>query len=524
MYVIILITFFGIQIIQHQFFTDKAQRQYHVERIIYPSRGKILDKTDKPLAINAECTAAFILPKQVKDMKAIESFLAEHYPESLKRLQNTGQHFIFIKRRLSDEEINIIEQSGIKDIKLLKERCRFYPVESMGSLVGVTDIDNKGLLGIEASYNDALAGKPTHCMIEKDARSNRFYFNKEVQKAGSHGQTIKLTIDSELQYLVDEQLEEIVSKFKAEEGGVIILDPANGHIEAMCHQPRFNPNDMHHVDISTTKNRTLTECYELGSVIKIFMALAAIEEDLVTPDELIDCENSKEAFLRGYKVSTWKANDIIPFSEVIEQSNNIGVVKVAQRLGPALYDHYRKVGFGFKTGVNLPGEQAGYITPPNKWSRRSIISLSFGYEISSSLLQLARAMSVFTNNGCLVTPKLIDDQQAVVMSEPLYSQPSVDAMREILHNTVDKGTARRGKIKGYNVLGKTGTANLIVNGKYCATKSIYTFCGIVEKGNYKRIIITSVKNSPRHNLFAASVAVPLFERVAEKMLIHDKIL
>ncbi|HJM68526.1 MAG TPA: penicillin-binding protein 2 [Candidatus Babeliales bacterium] len=523
MYSIILITFFGIQIIQHAFFTERAQRQYHIERIIYPPRGGILDKKDKPLALNAESTSAFILPRQIKESKALRSFLAEHYPSTIEKLNNITQHFLFIKRKLTTGEVKRIEDSKITDIKLLKERCRFYPVESMGSLVGITNIDNTGLFGIEELYNDTLAGKPTHCSMEKDARSNRFYFNKEIQKAGVQSKPVKLTIDSELQFLVDEQLNDIVTKFCAEEGGVVVLNPDNGNIEAMCHHPRFNPNDTHNLDIATTKNRTLTERCEFGSVIKIFMALAAIEEGVVTPDELINCENSKEAIISKYKVNTWKAHGIIPFSQVIEESNNIGVVKVAQRLGPKLYDHYRKVGFGFKTGINLPGEQAGFITPPNKWSRRSIISLSFGYEIAGTLLQLARAMSVFTNNGCLVTPKLIDDQPTV-MSEPLYSSESVNLMREILQNTVNKGTAFRAKIKGYNVMGKTGTANLIVNGTYCATKNIYTFCGIVEKDDYKRIIITSVKNSPRHNLFAAGVAVPLFERVAEKVLIHDKIL
>ncbi|OGB97025.1 hypothetical protein A3F06_01585 [candidate division TM6 bacterium RIFCSPHIGHO2_12_FULL_36_22] len=523
MYAIIWVTFFGIQIIQHTFFTERAQRQYHIERIIYPPRGDILDKKNKPLALNAESTSAFILPREIKDPGMLKKFLAQYYPDIVEKMKNTTQHFMFIKRKLTPLEIKRIEEAKVSDIKLLKERCRFYPVESMGSLVGITNIDNAGLFGIEALYNDMLAGKPMHCSMEKDARSNRFYFNKEIQKAGVQSKPIKLTVDSELQFLVDEQLREIISQFYAEEGGVVVLNPSNGNIEAMCHHPRFNPNDTYNLDIATTKNRTLTERCEFGSVIKIFMALAALEEGVVTPEELIDCENTKEAIISKYKISTWKANGIISFSQVIEESNNIGVVKVAQRLGPKLYDHYRKVGFGYKTGINLPGEQAGFITPPNKWSRRSIISLSFGYEIAGTLLQLARAMSVFTNNGCLITPKLIDGQETV-MSKPLYNPETVEMMRKILQNTVNTGTAFRAKIKGYNVMGKTGTANLLIDGTYCSTKNIYTFCGIVEKDDYKRIIITSVKNSPRHNLFAASVAVPLFERVAEKVLIHDKVL
>lgn len=524
MYFIIIVTYFGIQVVQHGFFVDLAQKQYHVNIVTYPPRGPITDKYNRPLAINTESTSAFILPRQIKKSHSVRTFLETHFAESVSRLDKSQSHFMFIKRRLTDDEIKLIDNAQLDDIKLLKERCRFYPVPSMGALVGVTDIDNNGQFGIEAQFNNALSGKPTYSMIEKDARSQRYYFNKEIQQSGVASKPIKLTIDSELQFLVNEQLSRIVDLFHADEGGVVILNPTNGHVEAMCQYPSFDPNNMSNVNISHTKARPITECYEFGSVIKVFMALAALDEGVVTADEEIDCKGSKEAILNGYKVNTWKANDVIPFSEVIEFSNNIGVVQVASRLGTKLYDHYKKVGFMSKTGVGYPGEQAGYITPPKKWSKRSIISLSFGYEISNTLLQLARAMSVFTNDGSIITPKLIYDEKDPQSSERLYSSDSVNSMRGILKNTVDRGTARRGKIKGYDILGKTGTANLIVDGKYDATKNIYTFCGIVERGDYKRIIITSVKNSPMRNLYSASVAVPLFERVAEKMLIHDKII
>jgi cell division protein FtsI (penicillin-binding protein 3) len=520
-----MINFFGIQVLHHAFYTNLGKRQYETSITVYPPRGLICDRNGKPMTLNIESTSAFVLAKQLENKQALSSFLKKHFPEAFDRLQSTTQNFMYIKRKLSPEELELIEKANITDIKLIKEPMRFYPIDAAASIIGITDIDNNGLIGLEAQYNQRLAGMPSVYTIEKDARSQHCYFSKELVNAGTAGKPIRLTIDSHIQFLADELLQEHAKNLQAEEGGVVILDPTTGDVISLCHYPRFDPNDTKNLDISTTKNRTLTECYELGSVIKVFLALAALEAGVVTADEPIDCLGVKEGYIGGFKISTWKGHGILPFSEVIERSNNFGVVQVGLRLGPKLYDFYRADGFGSKTGINFPGEQCGTITPPEKWSKRSIVSLSFGYEIACSLLQLARAMSVISNDGHLVTPRLLlDPEQPIKKSERIYSTQTIQTIRSILEKTVQEGTARKAKIQGYTIMGKTGTADLIVDGKYCKTKNIYTFSGIVEKGNYKRIIITNIKNTPQHTLLAASIAAPLFARITEKMLIHDTIL
>jgi cell division protein FtsI (penicillin-binding protein 3) len=524
-YLFILGKIFYIQIIQKPFFQELGKQQYNCNVTTTPARAPIFDCNGKPLAVNSESLSAFILPKQIEEPDKLFLFLKKHFPSAYERWQqNKTKHFLYIKRRLSPEELALIKGKNIKDIKLIKEPCRFYPSETSGTIVGITDIDNNGLFGLEKTFNDKLNGKPTVHSLERDARSGHFYFNKKTTIQGKEGSPIYLTIDSDLQYLAYEELMGILERFEAKEGGIVIVDPSTGAILSSLSYPDFNPNDTKNINQEHTKNFPFTQGYEFGSVIKVFSAMAALEEGIITSEDLVDCEGKKSAYIDGMKVNTVSAQGVIPFSEVIEKTNNIGTAKVVKNLGPKLYDHYKKVRFGEKTELNFPGEQQGFITPPNKWSKRSIISLSFGYEIRVNMIQLAQAFGIIANEGRLVPLHLIKGTQKPP-TEPLYSPKTIGEIKKILTNTVQRGTAHRARIKGYNIMGKTGTANLIENGKYNPNKNIFTFCGIVEKGNYKRVIITYVKESQlKRLLYSAMVAVPLFERVTEKMLIHDKII
>lgn len=529
-YLIILGNLYSIQIKQRHFFINLGQQQYNVTVTIPPARGLIYDRTGKQLlTVNKEYVSAFIMPKKLQSIDTLEQFLKKHFPHALERLHtNLDNHFMFIKRKLSSEQIALLEHEKIADIHLLKEPHRYYPFEATASLVGITDIDNNGLFGIEALLNERLSGAPSTFSLEKDARSGHFYFQRETKVEGTPGLPVTLTIDADLQFLAYEDLKETISEVSAQEGSVLIMNPMNGEIIVMTQYPGFDPNNTESLNLAYTKNKCVTEVYELGSVMKVFAGLAALEENVVQPDELIDCQDSKITYVDGFKISTWKAHGIIPFREVIQQSNNIGIAKVTQRLEEKMYDHYKKLGFGSKSGLSWPGEQTGFVNPPEKWSRQSIISLSFGYEITANIVQLAKAFSLFANNGCIVTPKItIDPASASQQSKPLYSPQSIALMRDILEKTVTEGTARKAAMQGYTVLGKTGTANMVIDGAYNKDHNVYTFAGIVEKGDYKRVIITfikDVKNAHQQNLYASSIAVPLFERVAEHMLIHDAII
>lgn len=510
-YGVIIASLYSLQLGTNSFLY--ALTSHHHKKNTYVSdRAEIVDRNGQTLALTVPSLSAFIIPSKLSpaNLEKISIFLSKYFPRAYKQLEHSKgslaqMHFMYIKRHIDAKDRSLIEENKLNGIvHYIPETKRFYPIESLGPLVGITDPDNHGISGIEKAYDHLLAGKD----------------NKK-------GIPLKLTLDANLQFLAFEEVKAAVSRLKAREGAALIMDPMTGDILAMAQHPNFDPNKpLETDDIEKSKNKILADTYELGSVIKIFLALAALEEKVVTPDEIIDCENTISTTINGFKVNTLKAHGLLTFSQVIELSNNIGTSKVAQRLGPALYKHYKRCGFGKKTGLHLPGEQEGFVNPPNRWSKLSIFSLSFGYELRATLLQLAKAFSLIACQGTMVTPQLIvsPEPQKITLSQTLYSQNTIDTMRAILHKTITQGTAQRARIRGYTVLGKTGTANLLIDGIYQPDHNIFTFVGLIEKDAYKRIIVTFIKEAENRKATAASTAAPLFEKIAQKMLIHEKIL
>jgi len=526
LYAFIIGNLYVIQIKKHDFYKNLAKQQYHVSITKSPPRAPILDRTGKYLAMNRDSISAFILPTQITSPETLEPFLQKYFPQAFKRLYNNRtKNFMYIKRKLIEEQQQLITKHKIADIKLLHEPSRFYPIPSASPLIGLTDIDNHGLFGIELQYNSVLGGKPTTYWLERDARSGYFYFKKKTTIAGHDATPVQLTIDSNLQFFAHDELKTTIQQFDAREGAVIIMNPDNGNILAMASTPHINPNNTTELNLSDTKNKVITDAHELGSVIKIFAALASLEEGVVSPDELIDCKNKKTAYIDGRQINTWRAHGLIPFTDVVASSNNIGMATVAKRVDEKLYDHYIRMGFGAKTGIAFPGENKGIINPPYNWSKQSIISLSYGYEISTTLLQLAIAFCMIANNGYKIHPQLLLHKKDKKNGQtPLYSWSSIQAIKNILEQTALHGTTKNTGIKGYKVMSKTGTANMLIDGAYDPKKNIYTCGGIIEKNNYRRVIVVFIKQAKKEGLYASTVTAPLFERIATRMLIRDRIL
>jgi cell division protein FtsI (penicillin-binding protein 3) len=523
-YLIIICALFFIQIKNHEFYSNLGNQQYFINVTTYPERAAIIDRNNVPLALNHEQISAFIMPQRIKKKDELVTFLKAAFPDAYARYQTqTHKPFMFVKRNLSDDEIQTIKSSHIKEIHLMKEPHRWYPVACASTIVGSTDIDNHGAFGIEYIYDKQLAGTPSTYQLEKDARSGYFYVTKETQTAGTEGTPVHLTIDSTLQFLAAQEVEKTRAQFNAQAGGALIMDPTNGDILAMVSCPYYDPNNIQ--DIQHTNNICISDAYELGSVMKVCVSLAALEEGLVTPDELIDCHNTKRMLLYGRPITTHLAMGVVPFKEVIQRSNNIGIAQVAYRLKEKLYDHHRKLALGKKTNVNLPGEQSGFVGDPAHWSKQSLISLSFGYELRATLLQLAKIFCMISNNGIMMQPRIDATAPIAYESEtPLYKQETLDIVRSMLTEVVTQGSGTAAQRTGYTIMGKTGSAYLANEMGYSKTESIYTFAGIVEKDDYKRVIITFIKNPASTSYFASQVSAPLFGKIAERMLIHDTII
>lgn len=526
-YIIALINLYVIQVHNSYFFKNLAEAQHKTIIKTKPLRAPIFDRKGNPLALNKDSFAAIIIPKEVTDPESISSFLKEYFPQSFKRFKdNQLSNFMYIKRRLTKDEKKLIESADLKDIKILKEPSRYYTTKSLAPLIGITDIDNKGVMGLELAYDKQLSGESSAYLLEKDARSGLFYFKKQEHIKGTESKPLTLTIDATMQYLVYEELEQTMQNLNAQQGAALVLDPSTGEILAAAQYPSFDPEDTHNLKAEHTKNILATDAYELGSVIKMFLGLAALEENIAQPEDIIDCYNTLSTKINGITVNTVKAHGKLTFSEVIQYSNNIGTAQLALKLGPKLYHHYKRLGFGSKLNL-FAGENSGFITPPHLWSKASPLSLSFGYEISATLLQLAQAFSIIALDGYKVPLNIIKKNSTNYNTknlEKIYDKKSVTTLKKILYKTIVEGTARRAHIKNYNIMGKTGTANLLENGTYNKYKNIYTFTGLIEKDDYKRVIITFIKEVPQKNVYASTIAAPLFERIAQRILIHDKVI
>jgi cell division protein FtsI/penicillin-binding protein 2 len=500
-----------------------GDKQYNITITTLPPRAEIYDRNGTVLAMNKNMLSAFILPQSIEHPEATSAFLKKYFPEEFQEVEKKRKKkFCFLKRNLSETEIDLIKNSGLKDIHILEEPSRFYPHPSTGTVIGITNIDNLGTLGLEQQYNRQLSGLPTTFFLKKDARSKHFYFHKETKEQGETGVPLTTTIDAQIQFAVQEIIDQAVQEHGAQEAAAVVMDPNSGDIIAMVSYPHFDPNDTNKLNMETTKNRPLSQAFETGSVIKIFAAVSALEEGVVTLDEMIDCESTKETKIEGIRVRTVIPNGIIPFLQVIQDSNNIGTVKVVKRVDKKLYDYYKDFGFGRPTMLGFPGEQRGFVNQPKNWSRYSIVSLSFGYEITTTLIQLARAYSIVINGEYYVQPRMnlavpIKKQQLV------YSQKTIQDARTILQSSIEKGTGKKAYMQNYKILGKTGTANIMEGKTYTEEKNLYTFIGSVEKENYQRVIAVYIRET-LHKSYASLVAAPIFKKIAEAVILHERAL
>ncbi|KKQ49750.1 MAG: Peptidoglycan transglycosylase and transpeptidase FtsI [candidate division TM6 bacterium GW2011_GWF2_38_10] len=516
LFILLAVRLFLLQVYRKDFFTNLAKHQYTTTITIAPPRAPIYDRTGNfPLAYNQEVLSAFLLPQHITQPKKLYRFLKKHYNDAYKKLKKKkNKHFMWLDRKLPADKASFLQNQQLDDIQFTQEAQRTYSCHDCGHVIGFSDIDNKGIAGLELFFDKQLAGAPQQITLEKDARRAGNYFNKTIHNPGISGAPIVTSIDRTLQFFATQELEKAVTFHQAKAGSAIIMDPITGEILAMANYPTFNPNERPSANLETTKNNAITDCFELGSVVKMFCTLAAYEENVVAYDEIIDCKG-KSAYIDGFKIENWKSVGELPFYDVIKNSSNVGVAIIAKRLGKKFYDHLRRLGFGSKTGIEFPGERKGFVNPPEKWSKSSLLVMSFGYEITASILQLARAIGIIANGGYAFQPTLLA-QHSTRQGEQLYSSQAITTTKKTLEHIGNKYP-----IPGFRVMAKTGTARCVKDGKYSKKAHVYTFGGIIEKENYKRVIVTFVQEPSQANLWAAGVAGPIFHNLAQRMVIYE---
>ncbi|MFH1888605.1 MAG: penicillin-binding transpeptidase domain-containing protein [Candidatus Omnitrophota bacterium] len=525
---------FFIQHFRSNYFSGIASKQHNLFVELEPRRGTIYDLNLKPQAVNVAVDSLYACPDSIPDkdkesvIKRLSAVLKGADYAYLKDRLCRNKSFIWLARKISPQESEAVRKLDIRGLGFIKESRRSYPNSYLASqVIGFCGLDNIGLEGIELYYDNYLKGSQGWALLLRDARQKKLNL-EEKMALPVDGYDLILTIDEVIQYVSERELDKAFKVYRAKGASMIVMDPSTGAILAMVNRPTFDLNQYNNNDKEKMRNRSITDLLEPGSVFKIVTASAALEEKKVLEEDKFFCENGSYK-VGGHILHDHRPHGWLTFREVIEQSSNIGTVKVAQVLGPDLLYRYIKLfGFGAKSGIDLPGEITGMINEPRSWSKTSITAVPMGQEVGVTVLQLASAISVIANGGELMKPyiaKEIRDKRgeliksfAPAVVRRVISEDTANRVRQILTGVVEQGTGKLAKIAGFSSAGKTGTAQkLEANGAYSHNKFMASFIGFAPADD-PVIAVVVVIDEPRPYYFGGVVAAPVFKNVAGDVL------
>ncbi len=529
---------FSVQILQHEKYLREADNQQKLKIDIEADRGQILDRHGVSLAVSKDRFTMYLDVSRVADPKKTARSLAAvsgWQAGPLEKAIRSSRGSILIDRKISRQQKEKVESLGIEALSFEVEKERFYPYNSLAAqVIGYAGMDNKGLEGIEGYFDGILAGERGSAILQRDGLGGR-HINPDLPSVTPRsGQDIYLTIDKVLQELAENALDRAVERHGAKSGSVVVVEPYSGEILAMACYPRIDLNSVRRIRdraeiYAAMRNRVITDVFEPGSTFKIVTLTSILEKGLANLDERIFCENG------SYKVCNHTFNDIHEYGwlkvrEVFELSSNIGVIKLAERLEKqGLYQMARKYGFGSRTGIDFSGESGGILNRIDKWSGLSLASISIGQEVCVTPLQMVMAYAAIANGGLLMKPTLVKEirdteGKVVFRSEPevireVMIRETCESVKELLVGVVERGTGVKTRIEGYQMAGKTGTAQKTLPGKrgYECGKYITSFGGFfpVQDPGYAVFVML---DEPKRDKWGGESAAPLFRELAESTI------
>ncbi len=530
-----IIRLFYIQLFRSNYLEGIAKRQHNLFVELEPRRGTVYDTNLKPLAVNMPVDSLYASPNEIKNkdhiikqLQPILNLSTEYLKDRLYR----KKYFVWIARKITPQQSQEIKRLNIKGVDFIKESKRCYPNSYLAShIIGFAGLDNRGLEGLELYYDKYLRGDSGWVLFLRDARQKKLDI-WEKMVLPKDGYDLVLTIDEVIQYIAERELDKVFKTYHAKGASIIVMDPHTGAILALANRPTFDLNSYDNISKDQMRDRAICDLFEPGSVFKIVTASAALEEKKVSEQDKFFCENG------SYRVASHILHDHRPhgwltFREVIEQSSNIGTVKVAQMLGnDTIYRYAKLFGFGTKTGINLLGETSGMLKEPRFWSKVSIAAIPMGQEVGVTALQLVSAISVIANGGQLMKPYIVKEVRdkygetiksfSPTMAHKVISLEAAGRVKKILTRVIEDGTGKMAKMQGITAAGKTGTAQkLEPNGTYSHNKFIASFIGFAPAED-PVVAIVVIVDEPRPVYFGGVVAAPVFKNVASDTLKYLK--
>jgi cell division protein FtsI (penicillin-binding protein 3) len=533
--VVVVARLVQVQLVRNDHYTNRAQRQQESTLELNPVRGSILDRTGRVLAESIAAESIYADPQAVTDRAATARKLA-----SIRGLRLTAAEvkaklrsdagFVWIARQVPVEVTAEVRKLKLPGIDFIDEHRRAYPRGSLAAnVIGYVGVDGGGLAGIEHSYDSYVRGKPGKVTVLKDARRGVYLVGGDGANRPVDGHDLVLTLDSVVQFIAEKALGNAVERYRAAGGAAIVMDASSGDILAMASVPTFDPNRFTEFPQSSWRNRNVHDMYEPGSTFKIVAAAAGLEEGVVTPSQMVDCgEGSIRVANVEIREHSGKRFGFLSFTDVIAQSSNVGIIRVAHSLGDRrLHSWVRKFGFGERTGIELPGEAIGLLRQPRRWSQVSSASIAIGQEIGATTLQVVRAMSAIANGGLRMEPRIVarvvdGDGRTIHETERpapvrVVSERTAAVLNEMLKTVVADGTGIEAAMDEHVAAGKTGTAQKAVRGGYSPDRVLASFVGYVP-ADRPRLIIHVAIDEPRFEQYGGKIAAPVFREIAEATL------
>lgn len=527
---------FQLHILEGDKLKRLGEKQHLKEWVLLPKRGTILDRSGEPLAVSLEGQSVYARPGRLKEQEGLARKLAQALgmePALVQQRLKAEKPFVWIKRQITPKEAEKVKALGIEGVGIYYEPNRYYPLGRLaGQVIGFVGRDSQGLEGIELHYDAYIRGTTGSSVVERDALGRRVLARGVERLEIPSGADIYLTLDTAIQHLAEKQLEAAVSKFQAKAGIAVAVEPFTGEVLALANYPLFNPNDFTHQSARQWRNRAVTDSYEPGSTFKAILAAAALEEGVVSREDLFYCELGKYSYA-GKVIHDTHKYGWLPFYRIIHYSSNIGATKVAEKLKKERYFKYiERFGFGTPTEIDLPGEASGLLRPPSQWSQIDLAAHSFGQGIAVTPIQLVMAYAAIANGGHLMRPfvvrRVVSQTGEVLLAHRphvvrrVITEKTARLLTSILQGAVsDGGTGVMAEIEGFKVAGKTGTAQKpdLTNGGYAADKRFASFIGFVP-ANDPRLVLLVLIDEPKVDVHGGVVAAPVFQNVARGTMLH----
>ena len=535
-FVILIIKLVDIQIVKSEELKYYAERQQTSVEKISAERGLIYERNNSLLVYNRDDVSFYVdmrmtrTSDKIKIAKKFSSVFGNSVEHYMQLMQESGKN-VCLEKKASGEKAILMKNFRMESVFSEEDPTRIYFYKDLAShVLGYVNSNYEGVEGVAKTFNDVLAGEDGTMLVEKDAIGDMITVEEEQTQPAVPGLDLVLSIDKGYQEIIEEELANGVKEFDASSGTGIIMNPNTGEILALANTADYDPNEYWEYSDDQRRDRAVTDTYEPGSTFKSFTLASLIDQGLCKENENIYVENGrykfKSAFIRDTHEYTW-----LSVRGILEQSSNIGISKLVQRINDdSYYKYLRGFGFGNYTSVSLPGEVKGTLKKPNEWGTLTKTFMSFGYEVAVTPLQLITAYCAIVNGGILYEPQILlkevsGDGKTVMNDSPrqvrrVISESTSDRMRKMLVGVVENGTGKNAKIDGVLIGGKTGTSQRLIEGNYSKEEYNSSFVGFFPADN-PRIICLVLLNSPKVGRYGGIAAAPVFRNVAQRIIERD---